>query len=122
MGDHVRECYGVHRAFRGSTLIDGAGVRDRDAMRVFYQLPVAANSLGGSNIERVAIGGNAKHDLVCREAGSDPSIETLDRRASREVRASITQRRVGPNSTSGPLGLCKNLLGVHLCVKRGYPH
>lgn len=105
LDDHIIEGYGVRHGFHVSALIDAAGARGRGERRVIGQRPIAVNSVGGGDIERVAVGGDTKHDLVYREACGNPSIDSLCRRAGLKGRTRIAQRRVRSDTTGGPLTL-----------------
>ena len=63
----------------------------------------------------MTIGGNAQHDLVRRETGSDPSLDGPGGGASLNLRTSVIQRSVGADTRGGsPLTLQNRLSGVFL--------
>lgn len=79
LSDHVREGEDVHHGFHVSTLIEGTRARSGSERRVIDQISRAVKGIGCGDVEGVAVGGNTKYDLLRRETGSNPSIDSLDR-------------------------------------------
>lgn len=106
LANQTRKVQDVRLSFRVSALIYAASSRVLGERRMGSQVSRAVDSIGRGNIIGVAIGGNAKHDLVRRETGSTPSLNGLGRRASLDVRTRVGQRSVGTDARVGsPLTL-----------------
>ena len=109
--DHSGEGQGVHRGFRVSALINGTGRRVLGESRVGSQVSRTADGIGRSDGKGVAIAGNTKGNLVRRETGGDPSLDSLGGGASLEGRARVIQRSVGTDAST-PLTLWYKLLDM----------
>lgn len=79
----------VRCSFWVSALIHGARRGVLGELRVGSQISRAVDGIGRRNGKAVAIGGNAKSYLGCREFGPGPSLNGLGRRTSLDFRTRV---------------------------------
>lgn len=110
LADQSRKVQDVRLSFRVSALIHAASSRVLGERRMGSQVSRAVDSIGRRNRIGVAIGGNAKHHLVQREAGAIPSLNGVGRGASLDIGTRVSQRSIGADARVGtPLTLQNKL-------------
>ena len=90
--------FSVSKLLAGNTLVGAE-------RGVIGQISIAVDSIGRRNTVGVSIGGDAKHDLVRGDSGTDPSVNGLDGGAIRNLGTSVIQRSVRTDTRGSPWAL-----------------
>jgi len=82
--------------------------------RVIGQISITVNSVGRRDTVDVSKGGDAEHDLIRGDSGTDPSVDCLEGRAIRNLGTNVIQRSVGTDASGSPWSLQSVLSDVFL--------